>query len=131
LTADTLSQDSTGAINGKPVDREDAIAKIKAARNGMRTGTAFCLDRKQFRNGSWHIDKRIIRFVEAHYRFIIPDFWIDRYLNHSLGLKASGAIAIEEFGSLFLESINGSYTTIVGLPLFELREALQELGFQF
>lgn len=131
LTADTLSQDSTGAISGKPIDKDDAIAKIKAARNGMRTGTAFCLDKKIFNAGSWQVERRIIRFVDAHYCFSIPDVWIERYLSHSLGLKASGAIAIEEYGSLFLESVQGSYTTIVGLPLFQVRQALEELGFNF
>lgn len=46
VTADTLSVDSRGIISGKPQDRADAIKKIKAARNGMYTGTAFCLDKK-------------------------------------------------------------------------------------
>src|SRR5579864_8294380 len=33
LTADTMSHDSSGTIHGKPIDRNDAIAKIKAARD--------------------------------------------------------------------------------------------------
>jgi|SRR5579872_4731318 len=129
LTADTLSQDAQGAIHGKPTDRDDAIEKIKAARGGMRTGTAFCLDRKLYKSGKWGVDKRIERYVEAAYEFSVPDAWIDTYLEQSYGLICSGAIAIEEYGGLFLKSVNGSYTTIVGLPLYELREALQEIRF--
>src|SRR5690606_3744651 len=34
LTADTMSHDKTGTIHAKPVDRFDAIAKIKATRQG-------------------------------------------------------------------------------------------------
>lgn len=129
LTADTLSEDMHGAISGKPVDRADAIEKIKSARDGMRTGTGFCLDRRVWRNGEWIIDKRIVRYVEAAYTFSIPDEWIDRYFTHTYGDKCSGAIAIEGFGGLFLKEVRGSYTTIVGLPLYEVRQALTEIGF--
>lgn len=129
LTADTLSQDATGAIHGKPTDRDDAIIKIKAARAGMRTGTAFCLDKKVWRSGSWHLERRIEQFVDARYEFIVPDEWIENYLTISFGLNCSGAIAIEDYGGLFLKMVQGSYTTIVGLPLFELREQLEEIGF--
>lgn len=129
LTADTLSCDSTGAIHGKPCNREDAIKKIKAGRNGTRIGTAFCLDKKVYHLGQWEVDRRILSFVDAEYLFFVPDIWIDTYLEKSLGLIASGALAVELFGAQFLKSINGSYTTIVGLPMFELREALYELGF--
>lgn len=129
VTADTLSEDSNGTISGKPTDRADAIKQIKLARNRMRTGTAFCLDRKIYRNGAWEIDQRIERFVQAYSVFDVPDEWIDIYLAKSIGLVCSGAVAIEGYGGLFLRSVEGSYTTIVGLPLFELREALEEVGF--
>ncbi|MCX5922118.1 MAG: Maf family protein [Candidatus Dependentiae bacterium] len=46
-----------------------------------------------------------------------------------IALEAAHTIAIEEFGAQFLKVIHGSYLTIVGLPLFELREALEELDF--
>lgn len=129
LTADTLSQDATGAINGKPTNHADAIAKIKAARNGMRTGTAFCVQRRVWRNNTWHVDTHHNGYVEAYYEFIVPDAWLERYFDYSDGLQGTQAIAIEEYGLQFLKSIQGSFTTIVGLPLFEVRNALEELGF--
>lgn len=129
LTADTMSQDVSGTIHAKPVDRDDAIKKIKAARAGNVLVTSFCLDRKVWRNGAWEVDERILKSVKAEYLFEIPDEWIDLYLEKSLALQASGAIAIEGFGAQFLKSVHGSYSTIVGLPLFELREALEKIGF--
>ncbi len=42
---------------------------------------------------------------------------------------ASGAVAIEDYGAQFLKTVDGSHSAIIGLPLFELREALDELGF--
>jgi len=129
LTADTLSQDSTGTINKKPIDRLDAKLKIQAARNGNRLSTAFCLEKRMWQKGQWFVVERIDQVVSAEYRYVVEDYEIDYYLDHSLGLKASGAIAVEDFGLQFLESVNGSYSTIIGLPLFELRVALRTLGF--
>lgn len=129
LTADTLSQDMDGKIQGKPQDREDAIKKIKSARNGSRLCTAFCLDKKIFKDGKWVTTDRIEHVVFASYIFDVPDAWIDRYLENSLGFSSSNAIAIELYGAQFLKEVRGSYTTIVGLPLFEVRQALEALGF--
>ncbi len=129
LTADTLTQDKNGAVQGKPSDREDAIAKIKSSRVGSVLCTAFCLDKKIWRNEQWELIERIEHIAHAEYLFDIPDEWIDIYLEKSIALNAAGAIAVEEFGAQFLKIVNGSYSGIIGLPLFELREALEKLGF--
>lgn len=129
LTADTLTCSQDGIIHGKPIDRADAIAKIKASAQGSRVGTAFCLDRKILHNGIWHTEERIREYVCAEYSFIVPDNWIDTYLAKSASYRSSGAIAIEGFGAQFTRDIKGSYSTIVGLPMFELREALEKIGF--
>lgn len=129
LTADTLSQDKNGTVQGKPADRNDAIAKIKSARVGSHLCTAFCLDKKIWRNGKWELVERIEHVAHAEYLFDIPDEWIDIYLEKSIALNAAGAIAVEEFGAQFLQLVHGSYSGIIGLPLFELREALEKLGF--
>lgn len=130
LTADTLSQDQTGAVHGKPTDKQDAIAKIQLARLGTSTlATAFCLDKKEWKDDSWSLVQRVEQVVSAQYTFQLPDEWMDEYFKNSVGLKASNAIAIEGFGSQFVRSVDGSYTAIIGLPLFELRCALEKIGF--
>ena len=129
LTADTLSQDKSGKVQGKPIDKNDAIIKIKMAREGTYLCTAFCLDKKIWRNGTWHVQERIEELVSVEYNFIVPDDWIDIYLEKSSGLQASNAIAVEEFGGQFLQEVRGSYSAIVGLPLFQVREALEHIGF--
>lgn len=129
LTADTMSHDKTGKIHGKPVDREDAIAKIKATREGSFLCTAFCLDKKMWCDGRWELQERIADVVSAEFSFIIPDEWIDTYLEKIPFLDVSGGIAVELYGNQFLKTVHGSYSTIIGLPLFEVREALQKLGF--
>lgn len=130
LTADTMGVDIDGVLHGKPTSCQDAIEKIKALRRGGMVGTAFCLDRKKYHHGNWELDERIIEFVSTSYEFDMPDNWIEKYLKAVPDyMTKSGAITVEEYGAQFLKSINGSFTTILGLPMFEVREALETLGF--
>jgi len=129
LTADTLTQHSDGGFSGKPKNKADSIRMIKDARKGATVGTAFCLDRRVLREDNWTVFKRIQGYAQAEHELNIPDEWIDKYLEKSFGTTSSGSIAIELYGAQFLKSIHGSHSTIVGLPMFEVREALQEIGF--
>ena len=129
LTADTMSHDKTGKIQAKPVDRDDAIAKIRAARDGSFLCTAYCLDKKIWHQGKWEIVERVADIVSAELVFFVSEQWIDFYLENTPYLQVSGAIAVEKFGNQFLKVIHGSYSTVVGLPLFEVRQNLEKLGF--
>lgn len=130
ITADTMGQDRLGVSHGKPADRADAIAKIKALRGSGIVGTVFCLDKKLFDGNQWLVEKRILCYVDARYEFDMPDSWIERYLEHTPNyLQISGALTVESYGAQFLKSIRGSYTTILGLPVFELRQALEQINF--
>jgi len=130
LTADTLGCDSNGLIHGKPLDRADAIKKIKALRGGGSVATAFCLDKKVWKNNEWHVGERVLECVSTKYVFDIPDSWIERYLEAvPYYLTIGGAITVDSFGAQFLKEIQGSYSTVLGLPMFEVRLALERLGF--
>jgi|SRR5579863_3464276 len=129
LTADTMSHDKQGVIHGKPVDRDDAIAKIKALAEGSYLCSAYCLDKKVWQSGNWHVQERIQDVVAAEFIFSVPAQWLETYIANTPILSVSGAIAVEGFGNQFLKTVNGSYTTIIGLPLFEVREALERMGF--
>lgn len=127
LTADTLTENKKGQLEGKPIDRADAIKKLQSARQGVRTGTAFCLDRRVYNNG-WQVDQRRVQYVQATYRFVVADQWLDFYFEHT-AMLGTCAIAIEGFGAQFLQDLTGSYTAVIGLPMYELRQALAELAF--
>lgn len=129
VTADTLSQSVDGVIQGKPIDRNDAIQKIKLARQGNNLCTAICVEKRVWNEGTWFREKRIERVVFAELIFDVPDHLIDWYLDNTIALNCSGGIQVENLGLPFLKSVTGSYTAIIGLPLFELREALEEVGF--
>lgn len=129
LTADTMSCDGQGNLFGKPEDRQDAIRMIKAARDGGWTGTAFCLDKKIRVDNAWHREKRITRYVASQCFFDVPDDFLEVYLEQPFVYSSAGAIFVEDFGAQFVKEIRGSYSTIQGLPMYELRLALTEIGF--
>lgn len=129
LTADTLCVDNDGTLYGKPTDWDDAKRMLRIWRSGCTVATAFCLDKKLYNDGAWHTQERIERCVTTRISFDIPDEWLDTYIEQTASLSVAGAMAIEEYGALFVHSIEGSYTNIMGLPLYEVRQALSKLGF--
>lgn len=130
LTVDTMLQAHDGTILGKPQSKKDAIAMIQKSRNGGIVASAFCLDKKLFKNGSWSVEQRIEKYVSAQYVLDFPDQWIATYLEEFPEYESiAGALNIEEYGMQFLQSIHGSYSTAIGLPLYELRESLESLDF--
>jgi septum formation protein len=43
----------------------------------------------------------------------------------------AGGYAIQGLGAVFVESLNGSYSAVMGLPLFETGELLQAARIQY
>jgi len=129
LTADTMMADSYSKVYGKPANRSQAKMMLQALRGKSTVSTGFCLDKKVFLNNSWQTERRVCTVVTSQCICDIPDAWIDRYLDSSEGLHASGSLAVEGYGALFVKAICGSYSNVRGLPLYELRCALEELGF--
>ena len=126
-----MVQDGTGKIYGKPSSKEEARSYIQALRdNPGQVGTAFCLDKKQFIDNTWQTIDRITKFVSAGYALDISDHWIDTYFEQVPEyLSIAGGLTIEEYGAQFLKTIDGSYGCAIGLPLYELRESLEIMGF--
>lgn len=132
LTADSLAKGLTsGEIFGKPKDRADAKRMLRKHREEETlVTTACCLHLFTSEGSTWrYIDKREW-CTSATLSFHIEEELLDTYFARvPLALHACGAAVIEGYGHNFLKRVNGSYAAILGLPLFELRQALNELGF--
>lgn len=55
---------------------------------------------------------------------------IRQYLSLIDPLDKAGAYAAQEHGDLIIQSIDGSWTNVVGLPMEQLREELKHFGIQ-
>ena len=129
LTADTLTETPLGKILGKPKDEEEAKNMVISLRGQSKISTSFCLEKKIYLNQNWKTVDNITQVVNSTCEIDIDDIWIEKYLTYTPSKNIAGALAIENYGMQFIKTINGSYSAILGLPLYELRQALQAFGF--
>lgn len=127
VTADTLTQSAEGKILGKPSNRKEAIEQIKLAASGSLVATGFCVEKKVYSDGVWITQARILETVVASCTVVIPEDFVAYYLDNSCAMSGCGSVIIDGIGLSFVKEIHGSYSTILGLPLFELRMALEKL----
>ena len=108
-------------IFGKPKDRKDAIKMlVRLSSNTHRVLTAVSVkgqSRSKTICSETFVSFRTISSTEAN-----------RYWDTGEPRDKAGAYAIQGFGAVFIESINGSYSGVMGLPLFETAELLREFG---
>ena len=58
----------------------------------------------------------------------ISDREVERYLETEEPFDKAGAYGIQGIGSLFVERIEGSYSNVMGLPLYETEALFLESG---
>lgn len=112
-----------GEIFGKPRDERDALRML--SRLSGRTHevvTGFCVCR-----APGEVLRRGVSRTEVAMKFLDTQ-WMRRYIKTGEPMDKAGAYAVQGAGSCFVERINGSWTGVVGLPLFELVSVLSDLG---
>ena len=120
LGADTVVS-IDGDILGKPRDREDALDML--GRLSGRTHTVLSAV-ALLHQGGCH---QALSTTRVCFRDLSPD---DRRAYWASGEPAdkAGAYGIQGLGALFVAHIEGSYSGVVGLPLFETGELLRRCG---
>lgn len=133
ITADTLIQSMVNnEILAKPRDKAHAYEMIRLITQGLiivTTGTVVRrLDRTE--KGSFNESARVNVVLTIPAEFYVPENRMDDYFAHSpSAMLASGACTVEGYGHQFMKWLDGSFTGAQGLPAFEVREALEELGY--
>ncbi|WP_294766326.1 Maf family protein [uncultured Rhodoferax sp.] len=121
-----LCADTTVALGaqilGKPEDAEDAKRMLRALSGQThRVFTAIAI--------GWG-DKTVQRLCESQVVFAdLSDAEIDGYVASGEPMGKAGAYGVQGRAAAFIARIEGSYSGIMGLPLFETAQALRELGF--
>ena len=111
LSADTIVTTSQ-KIFGKPLNEQDAIKTLKYLSGRNHTVcTGVCVLYK---------NKKKIKIIETKIKFKkLHDNEIDQYIKTKEWFDKSGSYAIQGFAERFIVKINGSYSNVVGLPLYE------------
>jgi len=107
-------------ILGKPSDRAEAARMLEALSGRVHevwTGL-FLLDPAHAR-GVGEAVRSIVKFAQL----AVDE--IERYVATGEPLDKAGAYAVQGYGAVFVEAIEGSYSNVVGLPLGHLRHLLR------
>ena len=119
LSADTVVTTSQ-KIFGKPSSKEDATKTLKylSGRN-HNVSTGVCVLYK---------DKKKIKIIDTKIKFKkLHNDEIDQYIKTNEWSDKAGSYAIQGFAERFIIKINGSYSNVVGLPLYETVNLLKSI----
>ncbi len=120
LAADTMVV-VDDVVFGKPQDQDDALAmlaRLSGRKHQVMTGIAILWD-------AGHETELSVN--EVRFREIGPDEALAYWQSGEPRGKA-GAYAIQGLGGVFVENIQGSYSGVVGLPVFETAELMTAAG---
>ncbi|MGH8446517.1 MAG: Maf family protein [Solimonas sp.] len=112
-----------GRILGKPRDRSDALAML-AALAGREHEVYSAVALVQGGREALSLSVTKVRFGA-----ITPDTAAAYWASGEPADKA-GAYGIQGLGALFVRAIEGSYSGVVGLPLYETAALLKQFGIQ-
>ena len=123
--APVLGADTTvvldGAILGKPVDATDAarmLGMLSGRGHEVLTAVALCdASGTRVRTSRSEVWLRAVDADECR-----------AYAATGEPLDKAGGYAIQGFGAVFIERLRGSYSGVMGLPVFETAELLREAG---
>ena len=112
-----------GLILGKPKDNMDAyemLLKLSGREHAVITG--FCVyDMAKEKEG--------IQAVRTNVRFKpLGKTEAEKYVAVGESLDKAGGYAIQGVGAYLAEGIEGSYTNVVGLPLCQVVQMMEEMG---
>lgn len=120
LAADTIVV-SGYQVLGKPKDKSDGLKMLRLLSNKTHRVLSAITVATPLRRKSVISDTAVtfreISEIEAEY-----------YWDSGEPEGKAGAYAIQGFGAVFVQSISGSYSGVMGLPLFETAQLLMEFG---
>ena len=121
LAADTTLE-LAGDIIGKPVDAADARAilrRLSGRTHRVLTAVAVAFEE--------HLES-VVSVSEVTFGEL-DDADIRRYVTSGEPMDKAGAYGIQGYAGLFVEHLAGSYSGVMGLPLYETGQLLRRFGF--
>ncbi len=121
-----LAADTTvaleGKIIGKPANRDHVVAmlsELAGREHCVLTAVALKFEDKM----DLSLSTTLVRFKQ------LAEEEIRHYAATSEALDKAGGYAIQGLAAAFIAGIDGSYSGVMGLPLFETAQLLREFGY--
>ena len=121
LAADTCVMLDKQVV-GKPQNREhaaDILQSLSGRQHQVLTAVAVTFD------GQMEMRMSTSRVTFA----VLSNERIRRYLITNESLDKAGAYAVQGYAAAFIVHLEGSYSGVMGLPLFETAEILHNFGY--
>jgi septum formation protein len=129
LVADTVVIAPDGAIMGKPADDRDAQSMLeRLAGTTHQVATRFALAEASGAPGPAALAHGQTVTTKVTFRALSRSE-IAGYVAMGEGRDKAGSYAVQGRAAAFVERIDGSFSSVVGLPLSELCVALHALGW--
>jgi len=111
-------------VLGKPADTAQAAAMLRQLSGRKHTViTAVAVSRgKKLRSA---VEEVQVRFRKLH------DDEIDAYVSTGEPMDKAGAYGIQGYGATIVESVDGDYFSVMGLPLARLVGLLRDVGVKY
>ncbi|MEI6066464.1 MAG: Maf family protein [Methylococcaceae bacterium] len=109
-------------IMGKPKDKADAMAMLTQL-SGKTHQVYSAISLRGREHG------QAVSITEVTFRCLTEQEILD-YWDSGEPVDKAGSYAIQGRGGVFIESIKGSFSGVVGLPLFETAELLSKQGIE-
>ena len=114
-----------GKIYGKPKDKDDAKNMIKELLDGDRThsvitGLAIIIN-KDGKHEEYKTFDEVKIFLKE-----IEDNEIEKWINSGKAMDKAGAYGIQDEFCVFVDKIEGNYTSVVGLPTQKVYEIVKK-----
>jgi septum formation protein len=115
-----------GAILNKPRDVADAQRMLGALRGQTHTVfTGICL-RERFKDKA---DEYFTSHEATRVTFgDVSDSWIEAYVATGEPMDKAGAYAAQGRGAILVQSIEGDFWNVVGLPIYKTARLLEAAG---
>jgi len=112
-----------GQILGKPTSLEDSRSMLRRlSGRSHQVITSLCICNLEEDHVASECVTSNVTFRE------ISDVEIDQYWKSNEPQDKAGSYGIQGLGSVFVRSISGSYSAVVGLPLYETAQLLSQFG---
>ena len=122
ITADTCVV-SDGIILGKPHSQAEAIEFLNRLSGKQHTVlTAVCIHYRGNAENRVQTNRVVFKPLSSEE--------ISAYVQSGEPMDKAGAYAVQGIGGIFIRSIEGSFSGIMGLPVYETVSMLQDLGYR-
>lgn len=113
-----------GDILGKPASEAEATAtlqRLSGQTHLVHTGVAVSYENRV---------EYLASSSEVRFR-VLEDDEIAHYVKSGEPMDKAGSYGIQGRAGIFVEHLSGSYTGVMGLPVFEMAELLKRFGYKF